>query len=175
MDEDPPSIRFATFSSGATASQLVHDSCNTLRKNRNSASDVLHDLSQNGREEQQPSHVVFGKSKNAQICGTGMNAGDIIRRNRFQVSRTSLLDGIRLSSPLPPMSVTGNEDEHTQRMEHEMPADQTSRCITANASQPREFVKLRTSKSMHQRPDSTSSRVVPSRLCLLYLTCSIWF
>lgn len=163
MDQEESQARFKSLVSGTAADQIAKGSYFQNTRNTN---DGMSDLPPDGSRGQQSSRKTFGKSVDAQDGRVAISSGDLIRRSRAEDSRTSLLDGMRFSSPLSQMDIDGIEDEHEQHASsgRMMTLAQATRHNASRAPQPREFVKLRTSKSMHQRSDLNNSHMNTSRL-----------
>lgn len=159
MDQEESHARFKSLVSGTAAGQIAKSSY--FQNTRNTNDGIMSDLPPDGSRGQQSSRKTFGKSVDTQDGRVAISSGDLIRRSRAEDSRTSLLDGMRFSSPLSQMDMDGIEDEHDQHASNGrmVTLAQATRHNASRAPQPREFVKLRTSKSMHQRSDLSSSHM----------------
>ncbi|KIP10723.1 hypothetical protein PHLGIDRAFT_115276 [Phlebiopsis gigantea 11061_1 CR5-6] len=102
-----------------------------------------------------------GKIGSEQTARPGATSGDLIRRSRPDNSRTSLLDGTQFSSPLAHYDRDGTEEGYDAHTAHDRTVSMATRHNITKNAQPKGFVKLRTSKSMHQRSENAGSSVEP--------------
>ena len=142
MDEPGSQARFTALVSGTVADQILKNH-HTSPATRQRQSGDDHSLSPGSYEEQLPC-LFFSKRIDGHIDDS--TSGDLIRRGRrAEGPRRSLLDPERFSSPSQASVGCLDEQRSTPGVQRAPP-------------QQREFVKLRTSKSMHQRSDVHATR-----------------
>lgn len=161
MEEEDSQTRFTALVSGTAADQLPKGSYINPHKHRVTDARVQEVLS-NVRIGQQQSRALLGVGSGGSVGGVSLAApGDLIRRNYRDTQRGSFIDTARFSSPT--IQADGG------RRDEDFPPHTPGEGLSAGSRnvQPRELVKLRTSKSLHQRSETDGSRGEQHGVCHL--------
>ncbi|EKM59216.1 uncharacterized protein PHACADRAFT_169695 [Phanerochaete carnosa HHB-10118-sp] len=152
MEEEDSQARFTALISGTAADKLPRDSyIATSLKHRLGAG--VREMSPGVYGGQNTRRTLLSVGPGGKTSGASHAApGDLVRRGHRDGQRASLINAARFSSPL--MQTDGERLNEDLRPHTPGEAMLTS----SRPSQPRELVKLRTSKSLHQRSDASAPR-----------------
>ena len=166
MEEQGSRNRFVSLVAGTAADQIAKSNFSTPLRSRQGSEATLETLL-SSHESTRSLGMISSKISGEKAVRGGAISGDLIRRSRPDNSRTSLLDGTRFSPPLARHDRDGVEEGFDAHIPHDQTVSASTRLDAARNLQPKGLVKLRTSKSMHQRSENVGSPADPSSMDLI--------